>query len=195
VDGFNIDYFTVKELTEITSIQNETTVQYKNGNNNERDQQLLSNNSHEDQINSVSVNTSNEDGISKLEISSFRHLTDALSFFHSSSFKEELQNSQNIFFLKIQIDEIFGELTASNFDNILKYCDNKSIVIFFVSKNVQKYSIYWKSKDFGYFLVMKPFTDAPSSNDGDCYDFIADFLANSLRDGYLGTLYYFHSLL
>jgi len=180
-------------LNDITSNQSETTVQCESDKDDEHDQQLLSNNSHEDQINSVSVNTSNEDGISKLEISSFRHLTDALSFFHSSSFKEEMQNSQNILFLKIQIKENFGELTASNLDRLLECCGNKSIVIFFESKNSQKYSIFWKSKELGYFLIMKPFTETPSSNDEECFDFIADFLANSLKDVYLGTLkYYLH---
>ena len=180
-------------MNDITPNQSETTVQCESDKDDEHNQQLFSNNSLEDQASSLTINSSDENGISKFYINSFKYLNDALSFLHSSSFKDDLKNSLNIALLKIHVRENFGELTGSNFDNILECCGNKSIVIFFMSKNFQKYLIYWKSKELDYFLILKPFAETPSSNDEECYDFIADFLANSLRDGYLGTLkYYFY---
>ena len=61
----------------------------------------------------------------------------------------------------------------------------KSIVILVAANDGNEFRIYWKSKDIDKFLTLKSF----NQNDQFLYEYVAEFLAKSLRNGHLGEFY------
>lgn len=88
--------------------------------------------------------------------------------------------------LNIEIDGIWENLRQSELQKSSKKCKNKSIVVLLSSKNQDKFSLYWKSKEIPNFLILSPYSDTPTINDKHFYDFLAKFLAESLAAGNLG---------
>jgi hypothetical protein len=134
-----------------------------------------------------SVSTvSNHVEIKEMTILNCKDLSSVLDFFNTAKITDELKNTEDVLFIKFLIDEDFGELPGNDMIKLSNDCSGKSIVILLESKEGNRFSIYWKSKDIPFFLVFKPYNETMSMKDRDIYDFIADFLTTCLKLGHLG---------
>ncbi|XP_070504766.1 uncharacterized protein [Chironomus tepperi] len=136
---------------------------------------------------SDSISTiSNHVEIKEITILNCNNLSSVIDFFNTPNVTDELKNSDSVLYIKFLIDDDFGELTGNDLTKIMDYCNGKSIVILLESKEGQRYSIYWKSKNIPFFLIFKPYNETMTIKDREIYDFIADFLATCLKLGHLG---------
>jgi len=90
--------------------------------------------------------------------------------------------------LKFEIDENFTDLSSSQLYYLGVKCENKAVVVAISSKDGEKISIYWKSKELQHFLTFKSYNGMILRDYKELYYFIIKFLVNSLRNGHLGEL-------
>ena len=122
-----------------------------------------------------------EDGIFVVE-NYFKNLTDTLKFLLSFSY----DNSSKVIFYKFVIDEYFKEIGENELREIKSKFKDKSVIIYLSAKINSMFSLYWKSKDINNFLAIKFHDDQFVEDDKHLYDFVADFMTQSLKDGHLG---------
>jgi hypothetical protein len=88
--------------------------------------------------------------------------------------------------LKFEIDESFTELSSSQLYYLGMKCKHKAVVVTISSKDGEKISIYWKSKELDHFLTFKAYDGMVYREYKELYNFITKFLVTSLRNGHLG---------
>lgn len=103
-----------------------------------------------------------------------------------SNILDQLQTTDNILSIKLQIDEHFDEICSDELKSLSEKCKTKSIVILFTSKHSDKVHIHWKSKEIDNFLTLKHYGENYSKDDKKVYEFVAEFLTKSLSRGQLG---------
>ena len=123
-----------------------------------------------------------------MSILNCRNLPTAIEFFESTNVRSELQIPESVLLIQFQVDEDFGELTTTDLLKLIQICQGKAVVIYITSKNYDKFSIYWKSKDLQYFLMFKLYDGILPNDEKKIYEFIADFVADSLSRGELGKI-------
>lgn len=92
----------------------------------------------------------------------------------------------NVIKIKIVADSNECELNLINLKKLRQKFKNKSVILFITANDDNKFSIYWKSKDIKQLLLLKPYKESFLRNDKDLCEFVADFLADSLKIGHLG---------
>ena len=112
----------------------------------------------------------------------FKNLTDTLNFLLSFSY----DNSSKVIFYKFVIDEYFKEIGENELREIKSKFKDKSVIIYLSAKINSMFSLYLKSKDINNFLAIKFHDDQFVEDDKHLYDFVADFMTQSLKAGHLG---------
>ncbi|KAL7012258.1 hypothetical protein ACKWTF_014721 [Chironomus riparius] len=98
----------------------------------------------------------------------------------------ELHVRKDVIAASIQFEDDFGNFGMNEMEELADLFKNQSIVIHLASRRSFNSSIYWKSKELNYFLMLKSFEEANLGGDEEFYKFIAEFLARSLKVGHLG---------
>ena len=117
---------------------------------------------------------------------SYTNTDSIVKLFQSDDLQNYLSKTDNALQLNIKIKENYRELHQSELEILSEKCNNKSIVIFLESKDERQFSIYWKSKENSQFLAIKRFREENVGVDKKIYEYIANFLASSLKRGELG---------
>jgi len=140
-------------------------------------------------------NKNNDEG-STAEISTignFQYTESVLNFFESHSIVSILKDSNKVFLIKLLIGDITYNLNPNDLDKLSRRYANNSMVIFLATEKEQKFFLYWKSNKIQHFLMFKIYNRFDYMNDLRIFEFIANFLAKSLRYGHLGKVFfYFH---
>lgn len=92
----------------------------------------------------------------------------------------------NIFKFKFIIGKNFDELKQKYLSTLEQKFKYKSIVILIAANDEKEYHIYWKSKDIAQFLTLKSFNKSFTDNDSFLFEYVAEFMAKSLKSGHLG---------
>lgn len=109
---------------------------------------------------------------------------------HALNYLTELNDqtcSNKVQKYKIKIDENFDKFGIINLKKLQLKFVNQSVVLFIAANNETRFYIYWKSKDSQQLLSLKPVEEYFTETDRDLCEFIADFLADSLKNGHLGN--------
>ena len=94
--------------------------------------------------------------------------------------------SGNVLKFKFIIGKHFNELKQKHLSTLEQKFKYKSIVILIAANNGKEYHVYWKSKDIAQFLTLKSFNKSLTDNDTFLFEYVAEFLAKSLKSGHLG---------
>jgi len=128
--------------------------------------------------------------IKRINIESCKDFRHAVDYIKALELDKNLQESDDVILAKLHFEDGLNDFISSEMSELMELCKNKSVVILLVSKNFDKFSIYWKSKELDHFLITKPYDDQITKDDAELYDFIAEFLAEELKFGYLGKRIY-----
>lgn len=94
--------------------------------------------------------------------------------------------SGNIIKFKFVVEKNFEELRRKHLKTLEQKCKLKSIVILVAANDGKEFHIYWKSKDIDKFLTFKSFDDKSYKNDKNLFEYAAEYLVKSLKNGNLG---------
>ena len=131
--------------------------------------------------------------IARINVENCKGFEHAVDRIRMTSLKTGFGDSDDIILIKFEYDNKFEDFTSSEMSMLMNLCNEQSVVIHLESKNWDKFSIYWKSKDLDYFLTTKPYENQITKDDAELYGFVAEFLANELGCGYLGRhIIYYH---
>lgn len=97
-----------------------------------------------------------------------------------------LQSSKNILFLRLQVKDTLSVPSLPVLDELAKRCATNSVILFLSTKNNENFYIIWKSKEIHHFLMTKMYEDCEKLNNLKLFEFIAEFLVKSLKQGCLG---------
>ncbi|XP_070490028.1 uncharacterized protein [Chironomus tepperi] len=132
------------------------------------------------------VEKEKEEGLKTWMITNCDSLSEALQFFDTKSLKIELNEPSNVLVLRFEVDEDFVDLNLREILDLSNKCLKKSVLILLMCMEAKKFSIFWKSKDIKSLLALKPYKEKLSEDHIELYEFIAEFLTNSLKMGHLG---------
>ncbi|XP_070508629.1 uncharacterized protein [Chironomus tepperi] len=110
----------------------------------------------------------------------FKHAVDCLAI------NKNLQESDDVILATLHFDDDFDDFTSTEMNELGDLYRNKSVVLYCMSDKLNKFLIYWKSKELGYFLITRHHEDIMLDSDAELYEFVAEFLAWELGCGYLG---------
>ncbi|XP_070501403.1 uncharacterized protein [Chironomus tepperi] len=110
----------------------------------------------------------------------FKHAVDCLAL------NKDLHESDDVILATLYFDDGFDDFTLSEINELGYLYRNKSIVVYCVSDKLNKFVIYWKSKELSYFLKTRHHEDTMLESDAELYEFVAEFLVKELGCGYLG---------
>ena len=106
--------------------------------------------------------------------------------FTSTEVLELLTSSKNVLFFKLRINEISNKPKSIELNELAEKCSKNSIVLFLMTKNAKSFCLFWKSKEIKFFLELKLYDNCEYFNDLRLFEFIANFVADALKHGYLG---------
>lgn len=98
----------------------------------------------------------------------------------------QYQDTEKVLFIKVQSEGGLDSLNADEIQTLSRKFIDKAVVFYIASRNNEKFIIYWKSKGIEEFLILMNNGKVFKDNDKIIYDFIADYLAESLSKGELG---------
>ncbi|XP_070495126.1 uncharacterized protein [Chironomus tepperi] len=124
---------------------------------------------------------------SKQVTTNFKNLLSALALFEYMFTDDKSKDDDIVANLKFEIDESFTDLSASQLYYLGMKCEHKAVVVAISSKDGEKISIYWKSKELQHFLTFKAYNGMIFREYKELFDFIINFLVTSLRIGHLGV--------
>ncbi|XP_070495393.1 uncharacterized protein [Chironomus tepperi] len=102
------------------------------------------------------------------------------------SLESDVTNTQHAVLIQFIIEENFKELNQDQLDMLAQIFSTKAVVLFFKSKDCNSMLIYWKSRNIDYFLTLMPPKRMTILECEEVYEFVADFLVESLDNGQLG---------
>lgn len=116
----------------------------------------------------------------------FEYVDNVLEYFESLNIKSILQEYLSVFIVRLKIKDIFHNPSSIELNELGLKCATNSIVILLVTDDGNNYFLYWKSKDIKHFMTFKIYDRCRFMNNVDIFEFIAQFLVDSLRHGHLG---------
>ena len=112
-----------------------------------------------------------------------------MHFFNSEEIEILLQNSKNVLLFRLQIKDVSRKPSLTELDELAQKCSTNSIILFLVTKDVGNFYLIWKSDQIQHFLMIKLYENCDFFNNLRLFEFIAEFLIKSLKQGHLGMLY------
>ncbi|KAL7029674.1 hypothetical protein ACKWTF_006315 [Chironomus riparius] len=106
-----------------------------------------------------------------------------MGFFETFYYKSLLKDTSKVAILKF---ETSNKPSASILMDLSQKCLGNSIVILLAIDGRKKFHLYWKSKQIKHFLTFKIYDKNDFMNDIRLFEFLADFLAHSMKRGHLG---------
>lgn len=116
----------------------------------------------------------------------FTSIENAVNCLNFSNMIRNFNEGVNAWLIKLEIDENFEPFDSSKLNGFTRFCRSKSIVVFFKSKSRESGILFWKSSDIDCLLTLKPPKKKTAFEIEELYNFVADFLIFSLKDGHLG---------
>jgi len=117
---------------------------------------------------------------------SHQHIDESVNYLKSFQSGVSSENQKEPLEFKFTIDENFETFDAKILNEISNIHQNKSMVLLFMEKDGKKFLVYWKMAGMEYFLTLKEFKLNPDLDYKEFYEFIGDFLLNSLRYNHIG---------
>jgi len=93
--------------------------------------------------------------------------------------------------LKINVDEPCDKLKSKDLLQLSGKCKNKAVIVQFSKGNEENFAVHWKSKDLQKFMSFLPEDEAPITNANIFYEFLVEFLLQSLQKRNLGKFVVF----
>ena len=118
----------------------------------------------------------------------FEFVENLTTFFESKKVTSLLKDFKKVLVLKIQIKKVSDEPNPTELEDLGLKCSHNLVVIFLATKDYKNFFIYWKPKEIQHFFMLKTYDGYDFLNDIRLFEFIAKFLANSLKQGYLGRI-------
>lgn len=112
-----------------------------------------------------------------------------VSYFDSAEVSTMLNDLSKLLLFKLEIESVSGQLSISELKELGQKLSDNYIVIFLATKDKTNFYLYWKSKEIQHFLMFKIYENSNYMNDLKLFEFIATFLADSLKQGYLGNFF------
>lgn len=123
----------------------------------------------------------------EIAITSCSRTTDILRLFKTPVIIKNIKTPGIVLCVNFDFVESFEDLGFNEVNRLSYNCSDISAVISFWSANMEKFAIFWKSKDLRRFLVVTSRSNVPlDENDIHLFKFVNNFLAKSLRSGQLG---------
>lgn len=147
-----------------------------------------------DDVKIIRIPEANEASSSTVIESSFQNfkfVENLINYFDSVEFLTLSKDFNQVYLLKLQIEESSSNPNAKELDVLAQKCSKNSIVVLLASRNEKNFFLYWKSREIQQFLSLKIYDECELMNNLKLFDFIANFLADSLTRGYLGKYYKF----
>ena len=131
-------------------------------------------------------NSTSQNTYTVKSINDCNDISEIFQIFDTTNIKEEIENIEVTLLLRIKVDQHFGVLSTNEVQQVAKKCKNKSLVILLTSKNEDKFLIYWKSSEIQHFLKLLPYKNTPMLTGKLFFEYLVEFLANSIANGHLG---------
>lgn len=113
-------------------------------------------------------------------------IEDFFAFLETSEIKAQIINNESVLMLTVDIVETLNEISGGDLNELNCLFREKSAVVLFKAVKDFKRFVYWKSKEISNFVTVSHYKEDFGCEDRDVYQFIADFLGESLKKGELG---------
>lgn len=119
-------------------------------------------------------------------VEDFINVDNLTDFLNSDEVENMLQDSKNIFLLRLRIEDASSKPSLTELDELARKWSTKLIVLFIANKSCENFSLIWKSNEIQHFLMTKVSENNKFYNNLKLFEFIAMFLVKSLKRGHLG---------
>lgn len=116
-------------------------------------------------------------------LDNFEKIESLMDFFETFPILSLLKETSKVLILKF---ETITKPTVANLEELSQKCLGNSIVILLALNARSELCLYWKSKQIRHFLTLKHYERGDFLNDVRLFEFLANFIGNSLKRGYLG---------
>jgi len=138
------------------------------------------------ELNKISTKfDSNESSFKTFE--GFQNLAGILQNFEQTDTKDGENKQQETLLLKFLISDSI-QLSPKDLEKLNERCQNKSVVIVIESLLDNKSIIYWKLSAIEEFFIFKTNEELNSGNAKKLNGFVANFLADSVKNNHLGMV-------